>query len=68
MLLYAYGTPLCSIVEVSPRDGLQNIPPPAVPTAVKKELIERLLAAGVRNVEVGSFVRGDWVPQVSGDR
>lgn len=51
------------IVEVSPRDGLQNLPPPAVPTEVKRELVERLLAAGVRNVEVGSFVRGDWVPQ-----
>ncbi len=52
------------IVEVSPRDGLQNLPPPAVPTAVKRELVERLLAAGVKNVEVGSFVRGDRVPQV----
>ncbi|GFZ43440.1 hypothetical protein JCM24511_01160 [Saitozyma sp. JCM 24511] len=51
------------IVEVSPRDGLQNVAPPAVPTEVKKELVERLLAAGVKNIEVGSFVRGDWVPQ-----
>ena len=53
------------IVEVSPRDGLQNLPPPAVPTDVKRELVERLLAAGVRNIEVGSFVRGDWVPQMA---
>ena len=52
------------IVEVSPRDGLQNLPPPAIPTATKRELVKRLLDAGVRNVEVGSFVRGDWVPQV----
>ena len=49
---------------MSPRDGLQNLPAPAVPTEVKRELVERLLAAGVRNVEVGSFVRGDRVPQV----
>ncbi|UOH79835.1 hypothetical protein LQV05_002482 [Cryptococcus neoformans] len=32
---------------------------------VKKELVERLLEAGVRNIEVGSFVRGDWVPQMA---
>ncbi|WVQ96962.1 hypothetical protein IAU59_004071 [Kwoniella sp. CBS 9459] len=53
------------IVEVSARDGLQNLPGPAVPTEVKKELVERLLAAGLRNIEVGSFVRGDWVPQMA---
>ncbi|WVQ85735.1 hypothetical protein IAT38_007902 [Cryptococcus sp. DSM 104549] len=53
------------IVEVSPRDGLQNLKGGAVPTNVKKELVERLLEAGVRNVEVGSFVRGDWVPQMA---
>lgn len=53
------------IVEVSPRDGLQNLPPPAIPTKTKLGLIERLLDAGVRNVEVGSFVRGDWVPQMA---
>jgi len=50
---------------VSPRDGLQNLPPPAVPTQTKLGLINRLLEAGVRNVEVGSFVRGDWVPQMA---
>lgn len=53
------------IVEVSPRDGLQNLKGKVVSTDVKRELVERLLEAGVRNVEVGSFVRGDWVPQVS---
>lgn len=52
------------IVEVSPRDGLQNLPPPAVDTEIKRELVDRLLKAGVRNIEVGSFVRGDWIPQV----
>lgn len=53
------------IVEVSPRDGLQNLKGKVVSTEIKRELVERLLEAGVRNVEVGSFVRGDWVPQVS---
>ncbi|WVF70977.1 hypothetical protein IAT40_005773 [Kwoniella sp. CBS 6097] len=53
------------IVEVSARDGLQNLPGPPVPTEVKRELVERLLDAGLRNIEVGSFVRGDWVPQMA---
>lgn len=53
-----------SIVEVSARDGLQNLPPPAVPTPVKTELIKRLLDAGLKTIEVGSFVRADRVPQV----
>lgn len=52
------------IVDVSPRDGLQNLKGKPVPTEVKRELVERLLEAGVRNIEVGSFVRSDWVPQV----
>ncbi|TYJ55739.1 hypothetical protein B9479_003515 [Cryptococcus floricola] len=53
------------IVEVSPRDGLQNLKGKVVPTEIKKELVEKLLWAGVRCVEVGSFVRGDWVPQMA---
>ncbi|WWC60645.1 uncharacterized protein I303_103219 [Kwoniella dejecticola CBS 10117] len=53
------------IVEVSARDGLQNLPGPPVPTDLKRELVERLLEAGVRNIEVGSFVRGDWIPQMA---
>ncbi|WVR09782.1 hypothetical protein IAU60_006858 [Kwoniella sp. DSM 27419] len=53
------------IVEMSCRDGLQNLPGPPVPTEVKRELVERLLAAGLRNIEVGSFVRGDWIPQMA---
>lgn len=52
------------IVEVSPRDGLQNIPGPPVPTDVKVELVRKLREAGVKTIEVGSFVRGDRVPQV----
>lgn len=52
------------IVEVAPRDGLQN-EPVTVPTAVKVELIERLLAAGLTHIEVGSFVSARWVPQMA---
>ena len=51
------------IVEVGPRDGLQN-EKGIIPVEVKVELIDRLVAAGVMNVEAGSFVRSDWVPQV----
>jgi len=52
------------IVEVGPRDGLQN-EPEAVATAIKIELIQRLLAAGLRTVESGSFVSPRWVPQMA---
>ncbi|MBY0295071.1 MAG: hydroxymethylglutaryl-CoA lyase [Methylobacterium sp.] len=51
------------IVEVGPRDGLQN-EPVAVSTAVRVGLIERLLAAGLTSIEVGSFVSPAWVPQM----
>ena len=43
------------VVEVGPRDGLQN-EKQHVPTAIKLELIERLAAAGLRDIEVTSFV------------
>ncbi|WP_167858652.1 hydroxymethylglutaryl-CoA lyase [Methylobacterium nonmethylotrophicum] len=52
------------IVEVGPRDGLQNVPV-TVPTDVKVGLIERLLAAGLTAIEVGSFVSPAWVPQMA---
>jgi hydroxymethylglutaryl-CoA lyase len=51
------------IVEVGPRDGLQN-EKGIIPVEVKVELINRLVRAGVKDVEAGSFVRSDWVPQV----
>ncbi|MBA1147954.1 hydroxymethylglutaryl-CoA lyase [Ectothiorhodospiraceae bacterium WFHF3C12] len=53
------------IVEVGPRDGLQN-EPEAVPAEVKIELIERLAAAGLPAVEAGAFVSPKWVPQMAG--
>ncbi len=52
------------ITEVGPRDGLQNEAQP-VPAAVKIELCERLLAAGVRQLEATSFVSPRWVPQMA---
>jgi hydroxymethylglutaryl-CoA lyase len=56
------------IVEVGPRDGLQN-EKVHVPTAVKLELIGKLVDAGVSVIEAGSFVSPKWVPQMadSGD-
>ena len=52
------------IVEVGPRDGLQNEPQP-LPAATKIALIERLVAAGLRSVEATSFVSPKWVPQMA---
>jgi len=52
------------LVEVGPRDGLQNEARP-VPVEVKVELIDRLTAAGHVTVEAGSFVSPKWVPQMA---
>ncbi len=52
------------MVEVGPRDGLQN-EPGVVPTAVKVELIERLADAGLPAVEATAFVSPKWVPQMA---
>jgi hydroxymethylglutaryl-CoA lyase len=52
------------IVEVGPRDGLQS-EPDVLATSIKLELIERLIAAGVRRVEVASFVNPKRVPQMA---
>ncbi|QKV58200.1 MAG: hydroxymethylglutaryl-CoA lyase [Dechloromonas sp.] len=51
------------IVEVGPRDGLQN-ERQVVPTKIKVELIERLADAGLRVIEATSFVSPKWVPQM----
>ncbi|WZZ50664.1 hypothetical protein YC2023_050771 [Brassica napus] len=52
------------IVEVGPRDGLQN-EKNIVPTSVKVELIRRLVSAGLPVVEATSFVSPKWVPQLA---
>jgi len=53
------------LVEVGPRDGLQNEPVP-VPLEIKLALVERLAAAGLPVVEAGSFVSPRRVPQMAG--
>jgi hydroxymethylglutaryl-CoA lyase len=52
------------IVEVGPRDGLQN-EKEAVSAAVKIELVDRLSRAGFPNIEAASFVSPKWVPQMA---
>jgi len=52
------------IVEVGPRDGLQN-EKDIVPTAAKVALIDSLSAAGLQAVEAGAFVSPKWVPQMA---
>jgi isopropylmalate/homocitrate/citramalate synthase len=52
------------LVEVSPRDGLQN-EPEILSTEVKLELIRRAVAAGVRRLEAASFVNPKRVPQMA---
>jgi hydroxymethylglutaryl-CoA lyase len=53
------------IVEVGPRDGLQN-EQTAVEVATKVELINQLVAAGLSYIEAGSFVSPKWVQQMAG--
>jgi len=55
-----------NIVEVGPRDGLQNEKGSVIPVELKVELINRLARAGVTNLEAGSFVSPKWVPQMAG--
>lgn len=52
------------IVEVGPRDGLQN-EKKAIPKDIKLELIEKLAKTGVTTIEAGSFVPAKWVPQMA---
>ncbi|MGN6729330.1 MAG: hydroxymethylglutaryl-CoA lyase [Rhodanobacteraceae bacterium] len=52
------------MVEVGPRDGLQN-EKAVVPTATKIELINRLSACGLRTIEATSFVSPKWIPQLA---
>src|SRR5829696_6548347 len=52
------------IVEVGPRDGLQNEPQP-VSTEDKLELVDKLVLAGLKAIEVTAFVSPKWVPQMA---
>lgn len=51
------------IIEVGPRDGLQN-EKKIIPLTTKIELIEKLAKTGLTDIEAGSFVAPKWVPQV----
>ncbi|ARN76221.1 hydroxymethylglutaryl-CoA lyase [Oceanicoccus sagamiensis] len=53
------------LVEVGPRDGLQN-EQQAIDTGTKIQLIEQLAAAGLGYIEAGAFVNPKWVPQMAG--
>jgi hydroxymethylglutaryl-CoA lyase len=53
-----------SIYEVSPRDGLQNEAAP-IPLSGKLELLRALIAAGLKRIELTSFVSPRWVPQLA---
>src|SRR3954470_2440562 len=65
MTVRADGLPdRVTIYEVGPRDGLQN-EKALVPTGVKAEFVQRLLAAGLPVVEATSFVHPTWVPQLA---
>ena len=52
------------LIDVGPRDGLQNEKQP-VPAAVKIELVQRLQDAGLKEIEVTSYVSPKWVPQMA---
>lgn len=53
------------VVEVGPRDGLQN-EKNAIPVQTKIELVDQLAQTGLRTIEAGSFVSPKWTPQVVG--
>ena len=55
------------MVEVGPRDGLQN-EPTTVPTALKIEFIDRLSQTGLKRIEVGAFVSPRMIPQMADSR
>ena len=59
-----FNSEFVSIVEVGPRDGLQN-EPSIVSLSKKIELIENLADAGLKHIEAGSFVSPKWVPQMT---
>ncbi|KAL3959947.1 hypothetical protein ACCO45_005064 [Purpureocillium lilacinum] len=60
----ATGGNRVKLVEVGPRDGLQN-EKTIIPLATKIDLIERLARTGVSTIEAGSFVSPKWVPQMA---
>ena len=62
--LFAKVPDAVSLYEVSPRDGLQN-ESATVPLSGKLRLIDALVAAGLRRIEITSFVSPKWIPQLA---
>ena len=62
--LFARAPDAVSIYEVSPRDGLQN-ETAMIPIEGKRRLIEALVAAGLKRLEITSFVSPKWIPQLA---
>src|SRR5262245_44829245 len=62
--LFAESPGSVSLYEVSPRDGLQN-EAAMISLEGKKRLIESLVRAGLRRIEITSFVSPKWVPQLA---
>jgi hydroxymethylglutaryl-CoA lyase len=56
--------PRVTIYEVGPRDGLQN-EARQVPTVDKIKFIDALVASGIRDIEITSFVSPKWIPQLA---
>ena len=63
-MLFASLPDRVSIYEVSPRDGLQN-ERATVPLRGKVRLIDALVAAGLKRIEITSFVSPKWIPQLA---
>lgn len=61
-----HATNYVKVVEVGPRDGLQN-EKRTIPLTTKIELLEKLARTGLTDIEAGSFVAPKWVPQVLQD-
>src|SRR3954447_21012845 len=62
--LFASVPERASVFEVSPRDGLQN-EAAMIPIEGKRRLISALVNAGLRRIEITSFVSPKWVPQLA---
>jgi hydroxymethylglutaryl-CoA lyase len=56
--------PRATLYEVGPRDGLQN-EPAELPVEAKLRLLDALADAGLSRIEIGSFVRAEWIPQLA---
>ncbi|MFO0663451.1 MAG: hydroxymethylglutaryl-CoA lyase [Polyangiaceae bacterium] len=64
MELFGQTAPEISVYEVGPRDGLQN-EKATVPLQDKLRLVEGLVSAGLRRIEITSFVSPKWIPQLA---